>query len=160
MAGPGIRLGLPLFSPFSCPSFPLFSKFDRWASLTILPRFRPKSCAILPQPSPDLNFATMESKLWPEALANKFAVSKSPKPSLVADFCACSVLHGNARLARNSGQDVCAARRIRMICVAFSLVRSFCSPLVHICINYFFFCHWTEKTCVITRSAGRSVARY
>jgi hypothetical protein len=85
--GPGITLRLPLFSPVSWPRcLPLFFKFDRWASLTIFPRLSPISCAILPQPSPALNFAAMESKLWPEALASKFAISNSPYPSFVDDF--------------------------------------------------------------------------
>jgi hypothetical protein len=67
---------------------------ERFALLTSLPRFMPLSCAIFPQPCPDWCSATMLSKLWPVALANKCAFSSPPQPSPVEALSACSVSTG------------------------------------------------------------------
>ena len=88
-------LGFKLLSLFVWPRcLPSFFELDRWASLTIFPSLSPISCAIFSQSSPALNFATMRSNLWPEALASKFAISKSPYPKPVDDFCVTSVATG------------------------------------------------------------------
>ncbi len=88
-------LGFEVLSLFVWPRCLLsFFELGRWASLTIFPSLSPISCAILPQSSPALNFATMPSNLWPEALASKFAISNSPYPSSVDDFSVRSVATG------------------------------------------------------------------
>ena len=88
-------LGFEVLSLFVWPRCLLsFFELGRWASLTIFSSLSPISCAILLQSSPALNFATMPSNLWPEALASKFAISNSPYPSSVDDFSVRSVAMG------------------------------------------------------------------